>query len=556
MKQWIIDNMLMNGKLVCKRARKEWFDKNGYINVYNDIINITNFLDLSSTLSQRFWHIVNDKKIVKCVNPMCKNSTTFLGFFHGYLNNCCTGCAQKNPDTINKIKSTNLKRYGTEYGLSNIDVINKKKSTVKEKYGVDNISQAKGISEKKKETCLKNYGVEWILGDQKRKEECVFKKYGVKNVRFVDAIANKISNTRRGDFFDSIMKSNRLTERYVPLFTREEYISGGYYGNYKFKCLVCNNEFLDCLEDGDIPRCNVCYKSTSRFEMEMLEYVKGLLPNVNVESKNKVILNGKEIDIYIPSMNIGIECDGLFWHGEVGGMKDKLYHLNKTIECEKVGIHLIHIFEDEWLFNKDIVYNKLKHLLKMDTDKVYARKCDIREVNNVDKKVFLNNNHIQGNDLSSICYGLYYKDELVSLMSFGKSRVFMNTKSIAGQYELIRYASNKSVTGGASRLLNHFITIHKPHKVISYADRRWTYHTNNLYDSIGFKKINDGTPNYWYFGRDKNYKRHHRFGFAKHTLSKKLAKFDNNLSEWQNMKNNGYDRIWDCGHLKYELICN
>ena len=558
LKNWINLNLINSvGNPTAKKCKYEWFKKYNLIDIYNQICVATKFIDLyNPPIKQRIWHIINDKMFIKCQNPECVKLSSFFSFHRGYLKTCSSACNQRNPDTINKIKCTNLKKYGVEYGLSNSVVINKRISTIRNKYGVDNISQVPGISEKKMSTCLEHYGTKWFLSRQDLKECHVESKYGVKNVMMVDSINSKMGQTKKFDFYDYITTSEKFAT-IQPLFSRDEYM--GVCVDHKFLCKTCNTEFIGKIEDGGIPRCLKCFpvSGNSMFQKEIFNYVTSLLgTSVDVSENNKTILqNHKEIDIYIPSMHIGIECDGLFWHGEVGGMKDKLYHLNKTLECEKLGIRLIHIFEDEWVNNTTIVKAKLKHLLKMNADKVYARKCDIREVNNVDKKVFLNNNHIQGNDLSSICYGLYYKDELVSLMTFGKSRVFMNTTVVDGQYELIRYASNKNVVGGASRLLNHFITIHKPHKIISYADRRWTYHTNNLYDSIGFKKINDGTPNYWYFGRDKNYKRYHRFGFAKHTLNKKLAHFDNSLSEWQNMKNNGWDRIWDCGHLKYELIC-
>ena len=113
---------------------------------------------------------------------------------------------------------------------------------------------------------------------------------------------------------------------------------------------------------------------------------------------------------------------------------------------------------------------------------------------------------------------------------------------------------NINVVGGFSKLLNHFIKNFKPDKIISYVDRRWN--DGKTYESIGFKFVRNTEPNYWYFGKGKSYKRYHRFNFAKHTLSKKLKNFDPNLSEWENMKNNGWDRIWDCGNLKYELICD
>ena len=127
-------------------------------------------------------------------------------------------------------------------------------------------------------------------------------------------------------------------------------------------------------------------------------------------------------------------------------------------------------------------------------------------------------------------------------------------KKINNVYELYRLCSNTNVVGGASKLINHFIKTHNPSKIVSYADRRYTCIHNAFYEKIGFVKINEGTPNYWYFGKNANYKRTHRFGFAKHTLSKKLKIFNDALSEWENMKLNGYDRIWDCGSIKYEII--
>lgn len=48
--------------------------------------------------------------------------------------------------------------------------------------------------------------------------------------------------------------------------------------------------------------------------------------------------------------------------------------------------------------------------------------------------------------------------------------------------------------------------------------------------------------------------RMHRYSFRKNVLSKKLPIFDSALTEWQNMQLNGYDRVWDCGNLKYEIV--
>lgn len=561
-KTWIKENLQYSRGLICKKCNRNWFEKYGRLEYWEEIHKQTQFLDsINPEFNQRVWHIINDKPLIKCNNPSCNKSPSFLSFNVGYSKTCSALCNQLNPDTIEKIKSTNLEKYGTEYGLQNKDVIKKRNVTIKEKYGVNNISQAVGISEKKRETCLKNYGTEWFLERNDLIEQCVEEKYGVKNVQQIDEISDKTAKTKKDNFYDGLATSERFDGKVLPLFSKEEY--DGVCKKYNFQCTFCKKSFDYTLRFERIPRCPYCYPSgTSVFETNILEYIKSLIgSNGLVEEHNRTILmNNKELDIYIPSKNLAIECDGLFWHGETGGNKYTTYHLEKTVECEYKNIRLIHILEDEWKTNKSLIKSKLSHIMNMSTSiKTYSRKCKIVTVPTEIKRIFLNNNHIQGNDHGIINIGLEYETKLVAVMTFCKRRIFMNCNNkIEGEFELSRYASlvGYNVIGGASKLLSYFIKTYTPTKIISYADRRWTYSKNNLYERIGFKKVSNGTPNYWYFGRGSNYKRFHRFGFAKHTLEKRLPKFDSNLTEWENMKNNGWDRIWDCGNLKYEMICS
>ena len=166
------------------------------------------------------------------------------------------------------------------------------------------------------------------------------------------------------------------------------------------------------------------------------------------------------------------------------------------------------------------------------------------------------NYHIQGICQSSIQLGAYYNNNLVSVMTFGKQRRIMgfknNNNNNNNNYELLRFATSQNVVGIGGKLLSYFIKNYDPKKIISYADKRWTHSTNNVYEKIGFKKINNGTPNYWYIHKKNFQRRYHRFSFRKTELNKKLQTFDPTLTEWENMQLNGYDRIWDCGSLKYE----
>ena len=250
---------------------------------------------------------------------------------------------------------------------------------------------------------------------------------------------------------------------------------------------------------------------------------------------------------YIPNKKLAIEYNGLYWHSELNNT-NKNYHLNKTKLCENKDIRLIHIFEDEWNNKQQIVKNRLKYILKLIPYKIFARKCIIKEINSQLKDKFLNKYHIQGTDKSNIRLGAFYKNRLVAVMTFGKRRIALGSKNKNNFYELIRFCtiSNFNIIGIAGKLLKYFKNKYKPKNIISYADRRWSQ--GNLYKQLGFKLDHISPPNYWYI---KNGIRIHRFNFRKNVLKDKLNIFDMELSEWENMKNNDYDRIWDCGNYVF-----
>lgn len=285
----------------------------------------------------------------------------------------------------------------------------------------------------------------------------------------------------------------------------------------------------------------------SSYEMELHEFLK----NNNVEFEtNRQILIGKEIDILIPSINLGIEFDGLRWHSEFYGKKDRNYHLNKTILCNKKGYSLIHIFEDEYINNKDIVLSKLKHIIKKDYDlpKIQGRKITIKEIYKNDAEVFLNKFHIQGFTSSTIYLGGFYNGELVSVMTF-KNGTISNK-----HWELTRFATNYNYRyqGVGGKLFSYFIKHYNPKCVISFADRRWTTKPdNNLYTNLGFKLYSITKPDYRYYNNkiDK-FKRFHKFTFNKNKLSKKYG-FPLTMTEKEMAIEAGFDRIWDCGLFKY-----
>lgn len=286
----------------------------------------------------------------------------------------------------------------------------------------------------------------------------------------------------------------------------------------------------------------------SKYEKELQDFLTK--NNVNFTT-NRQMLIGKEIDILIENKKIGIEFDGLKWNTEWFGKKEHNYHLQKTILCNENGYDLIHIFEDEYVNKKEIVLHKLSHILGLDNKlkKIMARKCEIKEIYKSDAEMFLNKFHIQGFVSASVYIGAFYQDELIGVMCLKNG----NIKNPC--WEIVRYATNYNYVcqGVCSKIFSFFVKKYNPKKVISFADRRWTISSNNLYEKIGFKIEKYTKPDYKYYNdstTDLKYKRIHKMNFNKQKLHKKYG-FPLTMTETEMAKELGYDRIWDCGLIKY-----
>lgn len=311
-----------------------------------------------------------------------------------------------------------------------------------------------------------------------------------------------------------------------------------------FQCKKCNKIFetiWNYLQQGK--KCPSCGQiSISKSEEELREFLKNL--GLTIIENSKKIIPPKELDIFIPDLKIAIEYNGLYWHSEQN-IKEPNYHLIKTNECKKQGIQLIQIFEDEWLFKKDIVKSRLKQILKMHNQKIYARDCIIKEIDSKIKNIFLEENHIQGQDISVVKLGAFYNNTLISVMTFSHGNIAKGSKKIDDIWELNRFCGKKDyhILGIGSKLLAYFKRNWKWSKIFSYADKRWS--NGNLYYKLGFKLIEETKPNYWYLS---NYHRIHRFNMRKRNNEPK------EIPEWVLREKEGYYRIWDCGNLKFEII--
>lgn len=312
---------------------------------------------------------------------------------------------------------------------------------------------------------------------------------------------------------------------------------------HKLKCTKCGNKFNGRLI-GSLSICRICTPKLSGIsykEKELLLFIKSFYHGEVLNNVRNVI-NG-ELDIYIPELKIAIEFNGLFWHSVQ--FREPDYHLKKTEECEQKGIQLIHIFEDDWLLKNDIVKSMIKYKLGKIDEKIYARNCEVRKISAKEASGFLENNHLQGDCKSPIRFGLFYKDELVSVMTFKKSH-----RSKEKYMELKRFANklNVVVIGGFTKLLK-YAKNYINEDIIAFADRSHSARPN-VYDKNGFEYISKTPPNYWYI---INELRESREKFMKHKLKDMLKFFDESLTEKENMHINGFFEIYDSGNYKYIL---
>ena len=289
--------------------------------------------------------------------------------------------------------------------------------------------------------------------------------------------------------------------------------------------------------------------NSSTGEENLASWIKDL--NVGPIERHERILNGLETDIHIEQHKIAIEYHGEYYHNFEFRGKD--YHKQKADIALNKGINLIQVFESEWYHKQEIVKSIIKSKLGIISNRINARSCTIKQIDSKAKNEFLTRNHIQGADRSAVALGLYYIDELVSCMTFGRG---YNQKD--KQTELVRFCNklDTTVVGGASKLLKAFIRQFTPVKIFTYADRRFA-NSSKFYETIGFAKCGQTVPNYFYFKSSMPQYMNliHRYNFAKHLLPRKLKHYDSSQTEYQNMKHNGYLKIYDAGSFRYEMVC-
>lgn len=523
---------------------------------------------------------------------VCGRPTRFYSLSRGYIRTCSSECNCKDELRKQKAEETLLSNYGVEVTFKSKEIQDKAKSTIMDRYGVDNVSKSKEIQDKIKATNLEKYGYEVSSKSpevkEKVKKTCL-EKYGVEAPMQLQEVKDKVADTNLIKYggvapacsleVQEKMK-NTNTKRYGCSHAmqneeiknrasntlnnrREKMRSNGYmqlkdlisaYGQGWYKSKVLeeelfkrdNNSYLHISNIPIIEDYISQQKTTSCFEREVRDYVT-LIYDKKIVHNDRNAINPLELDIYMPEKKLAIECNGVYWHSVNIGT-DPVYHLNKTKMCLDNSIRLIHINDWEWNNKQDICKSIINSAIGKYNSRIYARKCKIKEVPINEAREFLNTNHLQGYVNSSMRIGLYYKEELVQIITLGKSRFK------ASEYELLRMCTklNTQVIGGFSKLMSHLVSCipSDVNEIISYVDR--SKFTGVGYIETGWVLMGETAPGYAYY---KNGERYSRQKCQKHKLQSLLGSdnFNSELTETENMMNNNYSKVYDCGNLKMKL---
>lgn len=547
-----------------------------------------NLDEIMSNEEAFYLHVKKCKEIPLCPITRQKvpfNNKTFL--YNRYSSkkaaNIANGIKNKNkkfsPNVIELRKQTNLKKYGAttpialkenynkglEIRRNNALVKKKKKDIIQEQdKRTPQQKRIDTICDKYNVKSLKEFREKYPISKESIKngniKRCttLIKKYNTDNIRDVPEISNKIKNTNTEKYGVScymnlphiknakkqklkILTYNNFTRFAAictPLFTIDEWLLN-YDQLLPWKKTTTGETFY-CKYYGYPPLGRFTSSSLEQTVQEMLTALK-----IDYNKHNRSVISPQEIDIYLPNYNLGIECNGEYFHSE--RVINKNYHLEKTKKCNEKNIHLLHFFGKDIKTKSNIVFNIIKTHTVGNKYKILGRKCSVRYITNKVARAFHNKYHLSGFCNARKHYGLFYKSRLVSVVSVGKHRF---TK-VANNCEIIRYSvmRNIYVVGGFAKILKQIKNDFKGQLLHTYADLN--LFTGSVYTANGFTYVKDTVPDYYYSNGVNHIS---RYQAQKHKLKKLLKdSYNPNQTEEENMLSKGYYRVYGCGNKYFTL---
>lgn len=521
----------------------------------------------TSSLNEQLFLVSNNLEgPPKCAVSQCNDKVKWINDNH-YGETCSHRCAQqlrkengRLQQISEKLQNTNLARYGVSNPNQNPEVLAKRKETLLSRYGAlvspatreSARQRSRELNRKGRETFKNRYGVAnpSQLPDHLQKVQATLQKnYGVSHQSQIPHVQAKTQHLRESRFHQLAENQVKIIAFHEP----DDELTASFDNpnqRIEFHCLTCSSvetlasetfKFRTREFGSPCSTCTCVGRASSNQEMQVRDFVKTFGTDVVANDRKQIA--PYELDIWLPSQRVAIEYCGLYFHKE-HNIEDRKRHLKKHEMCAEKNIRLVTIFEDEWVNNRAGVENRLRNLLQANSQKIGARKLACTSISPQVANEFCEKYHIQGVGRTRVAYGLFQAAQLVSVMTFSHLNIAKGSKHSPGAWELNRFCSifDLTISGGASKLFSNFINDHSPEQVISYSDRRWN--TGAVYAKLGFDFAGHSPPNYWYIDFGK-LKRIHRYALKKNKCD------DLTLTEWETRQQQGWSRIWDCGHGKW-----
>lgn len=428
------------------------------------------------------------------------------------------------------------------------------KRTSLKRYGVDNAAKSEFFKRKVIQTNLKKYGVEYVTQTTQMKKKSVetsLKRYGTEYPNQSPEVQRKIKST---------MKSRYGVESYLETEECQEALRRKCRKKYGVDYPTQSSDVQEktvrtCLDKYGVPwPCMTEQARTS--SKKVISHINvnfsECLKKFGIDFEFEKSVERKSYDLYVKGSNILVEINPTVSHncvfnvysGKMIDNPDVYYHLNKTKLAESNGFRCIHVWDwDDW--------DKVVDLVLPVTRRIYARNCQVVELDKVTTNEFLNSNHLQGTCRSQkVRLGLMYEGELVEVMTFGKPRY--NRKF---EWELLRLCtpSITSVVGGPSKLFSHFVRTYHPASILTYCDR--SKFTGDVYKNIGMTLTDEGTPGkHWYSYKTSEKMQHITNNFLLQRGFDQIfgTSFGKGTSNEYLMLERGYLPVYDCGQLRFE----
>lgn len=302
--------------------------------------------------------------------------------------------------------------------------------------------------------------------------------------------------------------------------------------------------------------CPQCSHHLSKAENEVHRFLSNF---TSAEQRNRRIIRPKELDIYLPEHNLGVEYCGMYWHSHVDQEDErtnKRRHYEKYKLCQEKGVRLLTVYESEWQNNQYAVKRLLRNAIGKSRARLMARKCDLRKATAQEAREFYNKYHPQGGNGSGEHYALLWKGKIVACMRFTLGANDRGHSAKTRDWTLTRYATRITVSGGASRLFNAFVNEHNPESVKSFSDNR--YFEGGMYTQLGFDLEEEVGPDYQVWSQKSGLrpKSHYQrrllpARLAEHGMTEQFDPETDQRTEAEMTYLMGARRIYDCGKKRW-----